>query len=366
MLIILLSIATLAVAYANGANDNFKGVATLYGSNITSYRTALAITSVATACGGLLSVFIASSLIKTFSGAGVVPPSVATSPAFLTAVACGAAGTVFLATVLGLPISTTHALTGSIVGAGLVAVGLDLNFSVLGKSFLLPLFLGPFISIGLTSLLFFVAKRISKVFGLPAIPKGTVMAHGNNATSEQSASQHPVDIGPDHVNRVVSLDKVPDRSISDRGILRYIHFGSAALLCAARGMNDAPKIVALILAANAMGVRNGLLAIVFAMVIGGIVNSRKVAQTISTNISSMNEGQALTANIVSAALVIAASRFGLPVSTTHVTVGAITGIGLTNRTANYKVLVGIIMSWVGTLPLAALIASIVSLLLKGL
>jgi inorganic phosphate transporter, PiT family len=364
MLTALLVLATLAVAYANGANDNFKGVATLYGSGAASYRTALALTTVATACGGLISVVFAAGLIKTFSGAGVVPPEIAASPAFLTAIACGAAATVFLATVFGLPISTTHALTGAIVGAGLVAVGTGLNFSVLGKSFILPLLLGPFISIALTSLVYSVATRISQWAGKSGDPCLCV----EESPVLAAAGTLAFDAGRQlTVTARASADDCGDVQglrLTGSGAAHAVHFISAAMLCLARGMNDAPKIVALLLAAKALGVRSGLLAIVIAMALGGIINARKVARTMSHRISDMSDSQALSANIVSAALVIAASRFGLPVSTTHVTVGAITGTGLVNRSANLRVLGGIAASWIGTLPLAALLAAVAGLVLN--
>lgn len=72
----------------------------------------------------------------------------------------------------------------------------------------------------------------------------------------------------------------------------------------------------------------------------------------------MNEGQALTANLVASFIVIMTSRLGLPVSTTHVTVGAITGIGLVNRSADLEVIGSILMSWLPTLPCGALIAAL--------
>lgn len=364
MLTILLILATLGLAYANGANDNFKGVATLYGSGAASYRTALTLTTLATACGGLISVLFAAGLIKTFSGAGVVPADIAASPAFLTAIACGAAGTVFLATVVGLPISTTHALTGSIVGAGLVAVGTELNLSVLAKSFILPLLLGPFIAIALTSLVYFAATRFSRRLGKTADPCLCV----EEAPVLVAAGALAFDAGGRlTLTARASADDCADVQgwrLTGSGAANAVHFVSAGMLCLARGMNDAPKIVALLLAANALEVRHGLLAIAFAMALGGIINARKVARTMSHRIAHMTDGQALSANIVSAALVIAASRFGLPVSTTHVTVGAITGTGLINRTANLRVLGGIVASWVGTLPLAALLAALAGLLLN--
>ncbi len=65
--------AALLLAFVNGANDNFKGVATLYGSGALSYRQALALASVSTLLGSLLSLALASGLIHAFSGKGIVP-----------------------------------------------------------------------------------------------------------------------------------------------------------------------------------------------------------------------------------------------------------------------------------------------------
>ena len=235
---------------------------------------------------------------------------------------------------------------------------------MLGKSFILPLLLGPFISIALTSLVYFAATRISRRLGTSGDPclcveeTPVLAANGTLAFAAGSQLTLTARASADDCANVQGL------RLTGSGAANAVHFVSAGMLCLARGMNDAPKIVALLLAANALKVQHGLIAIIFAMALGGIINARKVARTMSHRISHMSDGQALSANIVSAALVIAASRFGLPVSTTHVTVGAITGTGLINRTANLRVLGGIAASWIGTLPLAALLAAMAGLLLK--
>lgn len=66
--------ATMFVAYANGANDNFKGVATLFGSGTTDYRKALWWATGATLAGSLAALFLATTLVQTFQGQGLVPP----------------------------------------------------------------------------------------------------------------------------------------------------------------------------------------------------------------------------------------------------------------------------------------------------
>lgn len=77
----------------------------------------------------------------------------------------------------------------------------------------------------------------------------------------------------------------------------------------------------------------------------------------SKTISLMNDGQALPANLVTAFLVILASRMGLPFSTTHVSAGAISGVGIANGTAEKSVIGSILMAWILTLPIAAAIGA---------
>ena len=89
------------------------------------------------------------------------------------------------------------------------------------------------------------------------------------------------------------------------------------------------------------------------------MSAAKVAETMSVKITSMNHGQGFAANLATGVLVILASLYGLPVSTTHVSVGALAGIGLTQRKANIKVLRGIVLSWVITLPCAAFSAAFI-------
>src|ERR1041384_3624183 len=107
---VLIVASVCALAWWNGANDNFKGVATLYGSGAASYRTALTWATVAQLAGSLLATVLAAGMFKTFSAKGIVPDAVAADPAFLGAVAIGGMTTVLVATTLGMPISTTHAL----------------------------------------------------------------------------------------------------------------------------------------------------------------------------------------------------------------------------------------------------------------
>jgi PiT family inorganic phosphate transporter len=142
-----------------------------------------------------------------------------------------------------------------------------------------------------------------------------------------------------------------------QSIMDAAHFLSAGVVSFARGLNDTPKIVAMLLLWTAFDIRWGFLAVGVAMAVGGLLNARKVAETMSHKLTGMNHGQGFSANLATGILVTLASVFGLPVSTTHVSVGALFGIGLTTRQANLGVMAGIVLSWVITLPCAALIAA---------
>ncbi len=135
----LLFLAVALLAYSNGANDNFKGVASLYGSRTCSFKTALVWATITTALGSLAAIQLATGLLKNFSGKGLVLESLTQMPTFMLSVACAAGCTVLLATRLGFPISTPHGLTGALLGAGLSASFSDVNFAILGKKFPHPI-----------------------------------------------------------------------------------------------------------------------------------------------------------------------------------------------------------------------------------
>src|SRR5262249_51033813 len=140
-------------------------------------------------------------------------------------------------------------------------------------------------------------------------------------------------------------------------VLDGFHFLSGGAVGFARGLNDTPKIVALLLVGEAFEPNLGLALVAVVMAIGGVVNARKVAETMSKKITGMNPGQGFTANLVTSLLVTVASRLGLPVSTTHVSCGSLFGIGLVNRKANLKTILSILLAWITTLPIAALLAA---------
>jgi len=362
MIFVLLFLATCFLAYSNGANDNFKGVASLFGSRTCNYRTAISWTTITTFAGSIMSMFLAQTLLKRFSGKGIVPDHFVGSEYFLFAVAIGAGLTVILATLAGLPISTTHALTGAIIGCGIVAVGPAVNFSALGSGFVLPLLVSPVFAIAIAGVLYVFFRKLRLAIGVTkewcicvgAEEKVVAMPQPSSILALRSAGS-TITLAVDEQENCRERYAGSFLGIGSQQIMDAAHFLSAGTVSFARGLNDTPKIVALLFLWKSLDVYWGLAAVSSALAIGGLLNARRVAETISKKITTMDHGQGFTANLTTAILVVLASFFGLPVSTTHISVGELFGIGLTTGKANSRMMSAIVFSWLITLPCAAVI-----------
>ncbi len=133
----------------------------------------------------------------------------------------------------------------------------------------------------------------------------------------------------------------------------------------ARGLNDTPKIAALFLIAPQMTPFGALALCGASIAIGGFITSGRVAETMSHRITPMNAGQGFTANLITGLIVIVASRWGLPVSTTHVSCGSLFGLGTFTGGARWRSITKILLAWVVTLPIAATLAALSFALLKS-
>ena len=376
-MLIILVIAALFLAYWNGANDNFKGVATLYGSGTASYRTAITIATIATFAGSICAIFLAQSLVTNFSGKGLVPESTAGGIEFLMAVGFGAAFALLLATRLGFPISTTHSLVGGLIGAGLMAIGGEVNFKMLGSTFFLPLIASPFIALFFGASVYWIFTRTRKTLGLTKescicvgeqreyVPL-TALAKGDSTAMNiglENIAQPKLAVAVANTSECVDLYTDRVWGINLQILIDFAHGISAALVSFARGLNDTPKIAGLLVAAQSFNIKWGMVAIAVGMALGGLLNARRVAETISNKITDLNHGQGFSANLVTGILVIFASNLGLPVSTTHVSVGSIFGIGMVTGNRNAKVIGNILISWVITLPIAMALSALAYLLI---
>jgi inorganic phosphate transporter, PiT family len=361
---ILIASAMLFVAYANGANDNFKGVATLFGSGTTDYRKALWWATITTHAGSVTALFVATKLISIFQGKDFLPESLTQSQPFVAAVILGAALTVFLATKIGIPISTTHSLTGALFGSGFVAVGLQLGFYTLLTSVFLPLLVSPLLAVMLA---IFGYPLLSRVFRSVGFNKETCVCIGGEAV--------PKAVTPEGIvmsQSVIGLRVIVDNEVAcakalsgtlsglnGQKMLDAGHFLSAGAVSFARGLNDTPKIVALGLVAGTFDATWSFILAATAMAIGGLISAGKMAETLSKRITGMDPDQGFLANLVTSFLVVFASKWGLPVSTTHVSCGALFGIGVANGQARWNVIRTILLAWLLTLPTAALFAGLI-------
>lgn len=364
MILPLLLASACFLAFSNGANDNFKGVASIYGSGTADYRTSITWGTLTTLAGSVASVFLAEVLLKKFSGKSLVPDAMTSDPSFLLAVAAGAGATVILATRLGFPVSTTHGLLGALIGAGW-ADGFDrVSLGALDKSFVVPLLLSPVLAVALGAVVYVAFHAARWRMGLAkqwCICVG-VKEHlvpvpmGSNAFA-LSASPDPLMAFADYeVTRCTQRYSGSLIGVDAQRIIGIGLFASSGLVSFARGLNDTPKIAGVLLVVHWLAPTNAVMTAGAAMAAGGLLGARRVAETMSRKITTMNPGQGLAANLSTAALVLAASLNGLPVSTTHVAVGSLYGIGLTTGQANYRTMSAIVASWVLTLPCAALIA----------
>jgi PiT family inorganic phosphate transporter len=363
MTLVLLFFATCFLAYSNGANDNFKGVASLFGSRTCDYRTAISWATITTFAGSIASILLAQTLLKKFSGKGIVPDQFVGSEYFVLAVAIGAGLTVIMATLTGFPISTTHALTGAIIGCGVVAVGSRINLAALGKGFLLPLLLSPILATALAGILYILFRAVRVATGVTKEWCVCIGTEEKIVAMPQPSSLFALrSVGSTISLAVDEQENCRERyagsflGIGSQQIMDAAHFLSAGTVSFARGLNDTPKIVALLLLWKALDVRWGFAAVALTMAIGGLLNARHVAETMSRKITTLNHGQGFSANITTAILVVLASLFGLPVSTTHVAVGSLFGIGLTTGKANLRMMNAIVLSWLVTLPCATIVA----------
>jgi len=362
---ILAFILVLALAYANGTNDVSKAIATLVGSGVTNYRAAIIWGTIWTIVGAGASASVASAMVKTFSQ-DLVRADTIIGPVVSSAVLTGAMAWVLFASRTGLPVSTTHALTGAIVGAGLTAfAGESLIWPSIVKKIALPLLLSPLLALTVSLFLHPLVRLLAArwdgacVCVMPASRALVAIdARGGTRTLFQTASVgQPVMAVPSQCDRaglqglVMGLDTV--------------HWISSGLASFARGTNDAPKIVAMLLLGSATApwpsVSSQLAAfggVALAMGMGSYFGGLRVTTVLAENVTEMNHAEGLSANLTTSSLILAAGTLGLPVSATHLSSSAIIGIGLLKgwRAVRWHTVRDMVLAWFVTLPTAALLA----------
>ena len=307
---ILIIIIFLAVLFdiANGWHDCANAIATVVSTKVLSPGTAVAIA----AFMNILGAFLTTAVAKTI-GTGIVDPAGITDQVIIAALLSAIIWN-FITILMGLPVSSSHALVGGLIGAAAAHGGISiLNGSGITKIFLSLLIsplLGFVIGYGfMKAILYFFGHlapgTISKYFGRLQIVSSSFMAFGHGSNDAQKAM----------------------------GIITMALFAAGKIKTL-----DVPTWVVLTCA--------------LAMGFGTIFGGWKIIKTLGHKMLKLEPIHGFAAETSSAAIILVSSHWGLPVSTTHVVSTAILGVGATKRLSavRWGIAGKIVMAWVLTLP----------------
>jgi len=344
------------VAAVNGGNDVSKGVATLAGAGVTRYRTAIAWGTVTTLAGCLFSLTVAAKLTALFSKGIVAHPP---NNQFTLAVLVGAGAWVGVATLVRLPVSTTQAIIGALVGAGLVVSAGAVHWGALPEKIVLPTVLAVVLAYGISFILSLIPERIPQCICIGAA------ASGVDVTADGALAFR----GPPDTALVVETGTVEECRLHGsagrrvRVTVNGLHWLSSGATGFARGLNDAPKIVAVgafTLIPAGMTAYQVLYLVAGAMALGSLVAGQRVAHRLGDDVVKMSHVEGAKANLTTAALVGLAAGKGFPLSTTQVSASAIAGAAGTHPSrVNPRTVRDFALAWTVTPIVAALVAAAV-------
>ncbi len=400
----------LYMTWGIGANDVANAMGTSVGSGAITVKQAIIIAAIFEFAGA----FIAGGNVTSTIRKGIVDPSgIAGQPEILVfgmLAALLAAGIwLMFASSRGWPVSTTHSIVGALIGFAIAGIGPDAVYwgkiGFILASWLVSPALGGFLAYMLmmsirkfildTDSPFESARRwgpfyvflLGFIISLVTLFKG--LKHLNLELSVPMSfgaalvfSLFIAAIGWILIRRV-KVDAKADRDYhfaSVEKIFVPMMVFSACSMAFAHGSNDVANGVGP-LAAVASVVKSGgeiaqqselplwiLILGGTGIVLGLATMGYRVMQTIGTRITQLTPTRGFSAELAAAATVVLASRTGLPVSTTHILVGAVIGVGLARGVGaiDLRVVGGIIVSWVVTLPASGILAALVFFMLKGM
>ncbi len=318
VLVIIIIILAWIYDFWNGANDCANSIATTVSTRALSFNKAIFLS----AFFNLIGAFITTEVAKTI-GKGIVVQEAITLPLLIFAL-IGAIVWVVLSTQLGIPISVTHSLIGGLIGAALVEAGA----SALIKGGLLKVLMGMILA---PILGFFLGIILIVMFSW--------------------------------------LIKIIFSKLSSFKVSQGFRFGqifSASAVALSHGMNDTQNamgiITAALLAGNFLNEFNVPLWVVvgsgFFMALGTFFGGQKVIKTLGRKIYKIQPLHGFCAETASAIIIFLQSLFGIPLSTTQVISSAVSGIGAVERRANvnWRKIINILLTWIFTIPGAALIS----------
>ena len=392
-------------AWNIGANDVANAMGTSVGSEAISFKQAIIIAGLFE----FLGVIIAGGNVTSTIKKGIVSPTLFQDiPEIfvfgMIASLLAASIWLLIATMSGQPVSTTHSIVGAIMGFAITSSGFSSiswsKVSMIVASWIISPLMGGIFSF---AVFFYIRKYIlnsdypieslkkhtpfilffsSFVLTVLLFKKGLKNLHLNN--SFQTVLIYSVITGAVIFIVTKSLLKKLDENKSEyykkilkiEKIFGYFQIATAAFVAFAHGSNDVANAVGP-MAAVVETMKNGvqsksslpswiLLSGGIFIVIGLATYGYKVIKTVGTQITEITPTRGFSAEIGAAATIIIASSMGLPISTTHVLIGAVIGIGFARgiNALNLSILKKIAASWIITLPVSALISSIVFILLK--
>jgi PiT family inorganic phosphate transporter len=324
-LLFIVVMTALTFDFTNGFHDTANAMATSIATGALRPRAAVAMSAVLNLLGAFLSVKVAATI-----AGGIVTASSITLPVVFAGL-LGAIAWNVLTWSVGLPSSSSHALIGGVIGATLVSAG---SSAVHGHSI--------------------VAKVVVPAVLSPVIA-GVVAAV---ATRLAYRIIRPTDVRVSH---------------------RYFRLGqlaSASLVSLAHGTNDAQKTMGVItlalIADHRLGSHAGpppwvIVACAVAIAGGTYLGGWRVVRTMGHRLTHIDPPQGFAAQTAAATVLLAATQAGLPLSTTHITSGAVLGTGVGKRGArvSWRVAGSMLVAWVLTLPAAAAMAAGAGLIVDG-
>jgi PiT family inorganic phosphate transporter len=379
------------MAWAIGANDAANSMSTAVGAKAITPKQAVLIAGVLEFTGAY---FFGKSVTETIRK-GILYPDRITDPTVLIygSVAALLAATIWLviATKFGLPVSTTHSIIGGIVGYGIVYGGLSIvNWGKMTQV-VLSWILSPIIG---AIMAFLVFKALTKsIFerrdpvksakiwspfwiGLAFVVIGTMfylkVLHGKDLGKGILLYGLPTGILVFLILFFALKVKFPssDPLIGVESIFRKVQVITSGYVALAHGANDVANAigpVAAVYAVATMGIAGMKVPVprwILAMgglgiAVGVATYGYRVMETVGKKITELTNTRGFTIDFSAATVVLAASWLGLPISTTHVVVGSVIGVGLARgvNAINKNIVWDIIISWFVTVPVAALISA---------
>ncbi len=390
-----------AMAWAIGANDAANSMSTAVGARAITPKQAVVIAGILEFTGAY---FFGKSVTETIRK-GILDPTRITDPTVLVygSIAALLAATIWLiiATKFGLPVSTTHSIIGGIVGYGMVYAGTAIvNWGKMGQV-VLSWILSPIIG---AIMAYFIFKALTKsIFerknpvrsarlwspfwiGLAFVVIGTMfyikVLHGKNLGTGVVLYGIPAGIAVFFITYALIKLRFPisDPLIGVESIFRRVQVVTSGYVALAHGANDVANAigpVAAVYAVASMGIAGMKVPVPrWILALGGLgiavgvaTYGYRVMETVGKRITELTNTRGFTIDFSAATVVLIASWLGLPISTTHVVVGAVIGIGLARgvKAINKDIVRDIIISWFVTVPVAGLISAVIfkALMLAG-